>query len=151
MQLKEKPLWLFLQRREVRESLLVFLCSIMKNGTFYFFKKWWLFQPFFVYLWHYLHKKLILEQVLLIFDWILYVLFAINVLYLLVYSLASLRRHPDKPVLAKEHKRFALLIAAYKEDTVIIDTVQACLAQDYPSDKYDVVVISDHMQPSTNE
>ena len=92
-----------------------------------------------------------MEQVLLIFDWILYVLFAINILYLLVYSLASLRRKPDKPVLAKEYKRFALLIAAYKEDVVIMDTVQACLAQDYPSDKYDVVVISDHMQPSTNE
>ena len=97
-------------------------------------------------MWHYLHKILILEQVLLIFDWILYVLFAINILYLLVYSLASLRRKPDKPVLAKEYKRFALLIAAYKEDVVIMDTVQACLAQDYPSDKYDVVVISDHMR-----
>lgn len=92
-----------------------------------------------------------MEQVLLILDWILYVLFAINVLYLLIYSLASLRRKPNKPARAKEYKRFALLIAAYKEDAVIADTVQACLAQDYPNDKYDVVVISDHMQPSTNE
>lgn len=65
--------------------------------------------------------------------------------------MASLRRKPDKPALAKENKRFALFIAAYKEDAVIIDTVQACLAQDYPNDKYDVVVISDHMQPYTNE
>ena len=100
---------------------------------------------------HYLHKVLILEQVLLILDWILYVLFAINVLYLLVYSLASLRCKPDKAVSAKECKRFALLIAAYREDAVIMDTVQACLAQNYPSNKYDVVVISDHMQSSTNE
>ena len=92
-----------------------------------------------------------MEQVLLILDWVLYVLFAINVLYLLVYSLASLRHKPDKAVSAKECKRFALLIAAYREDAVIMDTVQACLAQDYPSDQYDVVVISDHMQPSTNE
>ncbi len=72
-------------------------------------------------------------------------------MYLLIYSLASLRRKPDKPVSVKDYKRFALLIAAYKEDVVIIDTVQACLAQDYPSDKYDVVVVSDHMQPATNE
>lgn len=92
-----------------------------------------------------------MEQVLLILDWILYVLFAINILYLLIYSLASLRRKPDKPIFAKEYKRFALLIAAYKEDAVITDTVQACLAQDYPADKYDIVVISDHMQPSTND
>jgi hypothetical protein len=72
-------------------------------------------------------------------------------LYLLIYSLASLKRKPDKPVSVKEYKRFALLIAAYREDAVITDTVQACLAQKYPNDKYDIVVISDHMQPSTNE
>ena len=92
-----------------------------------------------------------MEQILLILDWILYVLFAINILYLLVYSLASLRRRPAKMAPAEEHKRIALLIAAYREDAVIMDTVQACLVQDYPSDRYDVVVISDHMQPSTNE
>lgn len=86
-----------------------------------------------------------------ILDWILYVLFAINVLYLLVYSLASLRPKAAKPAPSKEFKRFALLIAAYREDAVIIDTVQACLAQNYPADKYDVVVISDHMQPATNQ
>lgn len=68
----------------------------------------------------------------------------------MVYSLASLRCKPAKPSPAKEYKRFALLIAAYKEDAVILDTVQTCLAQDYPSDKYDVVVISDHMQADTN-
>lgn len=56
------------------------------------------------------------------------------------------------PTFARGYKRFVLLIAAsYKEDTVVMDTVQACLVQDYPSDKYDVVVISDHMRPSTNE
>lgn len=91
-----------------------------------------------------------MEQVLLIFDWILYILFAINVFYLLVYSLGALRRKPTKPSPAKEYKRFAILIAAYREDAVIMDTVQACLAQNYPSDKYDIVVISDHMQPDTN-
>ncbi len=92
-----------------------------------------------------------MEQILLILDWVLYVLFAINILYLLVYILESLRRKPAKMAPAKEHKRIALLIAAYREDAVIMDTVQACLVQDYPSDRYDVVVISDHMQPSTNE
>lgn len=92
-----------------------------------------------------------MEQILLILDWILYVLFAINILYVLVYSLASLRRRLAEMAPAKEHKRIALLIAAYREDAVIMDTVQACLVQDYPSDRYDVVVISDHMRPSTNE
>ena len=71
--------------------------------------------------------------------------------YLLVYSLASLRRgKPLASVPARACKRFAVLIAAYREDAVILSTVHACLAQDYPDDKYDVTVISDHMRPETN-
>lgn len=93
-------------------------------------------------------------------DLLLFVLLAINGLYLLVYSLASLRplRRLDAPdgcdaALASSPRkhRFALLIAAYREDAVIRSTVAQCLRQDYPRELYDVVVISDHMQPSTNE
>lgn len=92
-----------------------------------------------------------MEHILHILDWFLYILFAVNVLYLLVYSLASLRRYkPFASAPAQKHKRFAILIAAYREDAVILPTVHACLVQDYPDDKYDVVVISDHMQPRTN-
>lgn len=85
-----------------------------------------------------------------IFDWLLYIVFAINVVYLLVYSVASLCRKPPVPVTTTSYQRFAVLIAAYREDAVIMDTVRACLAQNYPTDKFDVVVISDHMQPQTN-
>ena len=92
-----------------------------------------------------------MEHLLHIFDWFLYILLSINVAYLLVYSLASLRRgKPLASVPARSCKRFAVLIAAYREDAVILSTVHACLAQDYPDDRYDVVVISDHMLPETN-
>lgn len=91
-----------------------------------------------------------MEQVLLILDWVLYVLFAINVLYLLVYSLASLRQQLPVPPPSTKYKRFALLIPAYKEDAVIHECVHSCLEQDYPIDSFDVVVISDSMQPETN-
>lgn len=92
-----------------------------------------------------------MENIFHILDWILYVLFAINVLYLLIYSVGSLRPKRPQPVSAEEYKRFVLLIAAYREDTVIMDTVQACLSQNYPVDMYDIVVISDHMHPDTNK
>ena len=91
-----------------------------------------------------------MEHILHISDWFLYILFAINVVYLLVYSVASRCRKPSVPVGGKDHRRFAVLIAAYREDAVIMETVRACLAQNYPGDKYDVVVISDHMQSETN-
>lgn len=91
-----------------------------------------------------------MEYLLHIFDWLLYIVFAINVVYLLVYSVASLCRKPLVPVATTSYQRFAVLIAAYREDAVIMATVRACLAQNYPTDKFDVVVISDHMQPQTN-
>lgn len=54
-------------------------------------------------------------------------------MYLLVYSLASLRRCKTLvTVSAVTHKRFVILIAAYREDAVILPTVHACLAQVIP-------------------
>lgn len=91
-----------------------------------------------------------MEYLLHIIDDLLYILFAINVLYLLVYSLASRRRDLPLPPPAKEHKRFAILIPAYREDAVIQECVSACLDQDYPADCFDTVVISDRMKPETN-
>ena len=91
-----------------------------------------------------------MEHILNILDWLLYILFAINILYLLVYSLASRRRDLPLPPPAKEHKRFAILIPAYREDAVIHECVHSCLEQDYPADCFDTVVISDRMQPETN-
>lgn len=85
-----------------------------------------------------------------IIDWILFVVLTINVLYILVYSLATLKGLPPKPLHSDSKKRFLLLIAAYREDAVIMDTVKHCLQQDYPADKYDVLVISDHMTKETN-
>ncbi len=91
-----------------------------------------------------------MEHILNIFDWLLYIWFAINILYLLVYCLASRRRDLPLPPPAKEHKRFAILIPAYREDAVIHECVHSCLEQDYPADCFDTVVISDRMQPETN-
>lgn len=85
-----------------------------------------------------------------IVDWLLFIYFAINVLYLLVYSIASRRKRPDKSFPEGHKLRFAILIPAYEEDNVIEDCVRACLQQQYPVASYDVIVISDHMRSDTN-
>ena len=54
------------------------------------------------------------------------------------------------PPPATGYKRFAILIPAYREDAVIHECVRSCLDQDYPVDKFDIVVISDHMKSETN-
>ena len=68
-----------------------------------------------------------------------------------MFALASkfYRRHnyPNTP----KHNKFAVLFPAYKEDKVILPTIQSFLQQDYPAEFYDIIVISDQMQESTNE
>lgn len=48
-------------------------------------------------------------------------------------------------------RRFLVLYPAYHEDSVIYDSVDKFLNQDYPTDKFQVVVISDHMTDETND
>ncbi len=91
-----------------------------------------------------------MEHILTIIDWLLYILFAINVAYLLVYSLASCKKPLPKADKVTRYKRFAILIPAYREDAVIHECVHSCLELDYPADCFDTIVISDHMQPETN-
>lgn len=90
--------------------------------------------------------------VLKVLEAILFLCFSINILYLLVFSIASVRKRRKEggkePV---SFRRIAILIPAYKEDRVIMECVESCLLQDYPRDRYDVVVISDQMSAETNE
>lgn len=78
----------------------------------------------------------------------------VNVLYLFVSAVAGrLGNADDVPVTDAVDKlrRIAVLIPAYKEDAVIIGSVQANLLQDYPADRYDLIVIADSFLPKTLE
>ncbi len=86
-----------------------------------------------------------------IIDIVLYVLFAFYVGYLFIFSLASRLGTPKKLPATESRKRFAVIFPAYKEDRVIEKAVRTFLEQDYPRELYDVVVVSDQMQESTNE
>ena len=77
---------------------------------------------------------------------------AANTLNLLVWSVAGLfgkadDARPPKP--AQSFRRMLVLIPAYREDAVIIDSVLANLNQNYPSHLYDLVVIADSFQADT--
>lgn len=81
----------------------------------------------------------------------LFVCFLINIVYLLFFAVASLfkgKQHQN--AFSVNHQRIAILIPAYKEDKVIMECVYSCMQQEYPADKYDVVVISDRMEEQTN-
>lgn len=53
------------------------------------------------------------------------------------------------PTTSDTNRRIAVLIPAYKEDAVILESAQDGLRQDYPSFMYDVVVIADSLAPTT--
>ena len=94
-----------------------------------------------------------LSIVIIIIDWLLWIIIATNVMYVLFFALASLLpkklHHPSS--ITHHPSSFLVIFPAYHEDTVILHSVESFLQQDYPKDNYQVVVISDHMTSETNE
>lgn len=64
-------------------------------------------------------------------DWILFILLALCVGYLLFYAIASKFYRPRKLSEARILRRFLVLFPAYKEDRVIVSTIRNFLEQDY--------------------
>lgn len=92
-----------------------------------------------------------LSEVFYLIEYILWILAAIAVSYPFVFTFASLfKRNSRYPAVRKQH-RFAILFPAYKEDRIILSVIQSFLKQDYPKALYNIVVVSDHMQDSTNQ
>lgn len=84
-------------------------------------------------------------------DIIFFSLFAFFIGYDLLFTCASLfKRRKVKPTIEKQ-QTFAVIFPAYKEDKVIIESIKQFIKQDYPQDKYTVIVVSDHMEEETNQ
>lgn len=96
-------------------------------------------------------------EVIHIFDIILWFIIAGSVFYVVFFAIISLFYEKEDRIaihaaaFSNRLNKFLILYPAYKEDKVIINAVEQFLLQDYPKDLYTVVVISDHMQPETNE
>lgn len=72
-----------------------------------------------------------------------------NVFYILLFAIVgAFRKQPayrDCPV----KKKIAILIPAYKEDSVIIETARQAVSHHYPKDSFKVFVIADQLQEKT--
>lgn len=79
-----------------------------------------------------------------------------SVFYVVFFAVISLFYEKEDRIaihaaaLSNRLNKFLVLYPAYKEDKVIINAVKKFLLQKYPKDLYTVIVISDHMQPETN-
>lgn len=91
------------------------------------------------------------SEIIHIIDILLWLFVAGSVFYVALFALVSL--FPEKKeatFINAPLSKFLILFPAYNEDKVIINSVEQFLQQTYPKESYQVVVISDHMQPETN-
>ena len=89
-------------------------------------------------------------DILYIVDCFFFIIVAGTVLYLGIFSIASLFSRTTIITEAKIKRRFIILIPAHEQDHVIEQTVLSILAQSYPQRLFDVTVISDHQSEITN-
>lgn len=88
---------------------------------------------------------------------VVWFLIAASVGYVAFFAVISLFYEKDDfanthaQSLGYRKRRFLVLFPAYNEDSVIYNSVDIFLSQDYPPEKYQVVVISDHMTDDTNQ
>lgn len=83
-------------------------------------------------------------------DIIFFCIVSLFVGYDLFFVITSFLPSKKKRKNINKELHYAVLFPAYKEDKVIIDSVTHFLKQNYPKDKYDVIVISDKMKEETN-
>ena len=102
-------------------------------------------------------------QIIHILEILIWLLLAASGAYILFFALVSLLW--KKPVSrltvmltdriasmhADKYYKFLVLYPAYNEDRVIINSVKTFVSQYYPYENFHLAVISDHMQPETNE
>jgi len=79
----------------------------------------------------------------------IYIIISVGVLF--VFSFAGI--FPYKPLLTDDGviRKIAVIIPAYREDTVILEVVDSAMEQQYPKDKFDIVVVADHFKKETLE
>ena len=90
-------------------------------------------------------------------DIAVWLLIAASVFYVCFFAVISLFYEKDNfaanhaSAMNQRQRRFLVFYPAYNEDSVIVNSVDKFLYQDYPADKFQLVVISDHMRDETNE
>lgn len=80
---------------------------------------------------------------------LLFIYLSVSILYLLVLAVAGRVGRLTIYGLSTVKKNIAVIIPAYREDAVIIDTARTASAHNYPAHNYRVIVVADKLQPTT--
>jgi len=80
---------------------------------------------------------------------VLFAFFSIAVVYITVFGIAAYLPRKTRAPKTNIVRKFAVLIPGYKEDMVIVQVAADALKQNYPRDRFDVIVIADSFKPET--
>ncbi len=87
---------------------------------------------------------------MLIIELLIFIFISFNVIYIALFSLAAKINHKKFSLtIEKPTIKFCLLIPAYKEDSIIVQTVEKMLSLDYPEDLYTIYVVADSLNKET--
>lgn len=89
-------------------------------------------------------------NILFMVDMVLFFITAATVLYLGIFTIASMFNKIHESPHSKKQNRIVVLIPSYHQDSVIEQAVISILSQAYPQRMFDVTVISDHQEEMTN-
>ena len=84
-----------------------------------------------------------------IIEFLLVIYFGFAAFYIFVFSFIGIFPGRKKTGSARTRRKFAVLIPGYKEDAVIVEVARDALNQNYPKDRFEVVIIADSFKPET--
>ncbi len=91
------------------------------------------------------------ENIWVIGEAIVFLIFLISVLYLFIFAVFSLKKRKYHYPEAKKRYRFAVLFPTDKEDVIILNSIRSFLSQDFPKENYGIYVISEGLSPTTQK
>jgi cellulose synthase/poly-beta-1,6-N-acetylglucosamine synthase-like glycosyltransferase len=91
----------------------------------------------------------LLHYILSFIEVTLFVYFGLMTSYIFIYAVAGLFYKQIHLKKVKKLRKFAVLIPGYKEDAVIVNVAKEALKQNYPSDKFEIIVIADSFKSET--
>jgi len=93
----------------------------------------------------------VLKTIINILEILVLIYFGFAAIYILIFSFAGIFPRKNRQHKKPKHRKFAVLIPGYKEDSVIVEVAEDALKQDYPKEKFDVVVVADSFKAETIE
>ena len=93
----------------------------------------------------------IIQTIIHIFEYIFLIYFGFAAVYIFIFGSAGIFPRKTKIHHNPKLRKIAVLIPGYKEDAVIVEVAKQALKQNYPTGKFDVVVIADSFKDETLE